>query len=264
MLDETLRISPREVIFPESFQNHPAFSALMTSFSEKSITFLNDSAFDYARGYERLLDQFKTHSLEGFGCEKMKTGIRAAGAVVFYVRETQKQKIEHVTKIGTYVLSHYLMVDDTSCRNLELLGNIRSGGRKGTLIDIIDRTVTAMGGRLLKRWVRYPLVDAAMIQSRLDAVQEVKNKAQVRRDVRELLENVYDLERLSSKITMGHANARDLTALKHSLASLPPIWMLLSQFESCLFKFEGRLDNLHKLADLIGTGYPRGCTSHDQ
>lgn len=251
VLDETLRISPSEVIFPESFQSHRAFSAFMTSFSKKSLTFLNDSAFDYSRGYERLLEQFNTHSLEGFGCENMKTGIRAAGAVVFYVRETQKQKIEHVNKIGTYELSNYLMVDDTSCRNLELIGNIRSGSRKGTLIDIIDRTVTAMGGRLLKRWVRYPLLDAATIQSRLDGVQEVKNNARARRDIRELLKNVYDLERLSSKITMGHANARDLTALKHSLASLPQIWMLFSQFESPLFNFEGSLNDLHNLADLL-------------
>ncbi|MFC1817384.1 DNA mismatch repair protein MutS, partial [Thermodesulfobacteriota bacterium] len=207
--------------------------------------------FEYGRGRQRLLDQFKTVSLEGFGCEQLKAGIRAAGAIIYYVRETQKQKIEHVSKIETYTLSNYLLVDDLSCRNLELIKNIQSGSRKGTLINVIDQTVTAMGGRLLKRWIRYPLMDVEQIQTRLNAVQEAKDNVTVRRSIRSLLKSVYDIERLSGKITLGHSNARDLVALKHSLKLLPSIWSELSNFKSALFNYDADLEKLYSLAELI-------------
>jgi len=134
-------------------------------------------------------------SLEGFGCEHLKAGVSAAGALIFYVRETQKQKIEHFTGIETYWLKNYLLVDDLSCRNLELVQNIRTGSRQGTLLGIIDRTVTSMGGRLIKRWIRYPLLDISEIQSRQDAVEEAKENIQVRKNIRESLKSVYDLNR---------------------------------------------------------------------
>jgi DNA mismatch repair protein MutS len=166
--DELLRISPREVLVTEASQLAPFWKPLFGSVSENAITYLNEKAFDYARSYDQLIDQFKTLTLEGFGCENLKVGVRAAGAVVFYVRETQKQKLEHISKIESYRLDHYLMVDNISCRNLELIQNIRSGTRKGTLIGIIDRTATAMGARLLRRWIRYPLVETEEIKLRFN------------------------------------------------------------------------------------------------
>ncbi|MEW6672643.1 MAG: DNA mismatch repair protein MutS [Thermodesulfobacteriota bacterium] len=251
MLDETLRISPREVLLPESSQADPFFKTLLKTLAEKSVTFLNSSIFEYGRCRQRLLDQFRTLSLEGFGCETLKSGVRAAGAIVYYIGETQKKQIEHVSRIETYSLNSYLAVDELSCQNLELIRNIRSGTRKGTLIAVIDRTLTAMGGRLLKNWLRYPLMDLEMIQKRLDAVQEIKENARVRRSLQEHLGSVFDLERLSSKITLGHCNARDLLALQRSLQLLPPLTLDLKELSSELFQLNVKPDDLYRLADLI-------------
>jgi len=251
VVDELLRISPSEVLLPESSKSDRIFSAIISALSERPVTFLTDRAFDYSGGRERLMDQFKTLSLEGFGCEHLKAGVRAAGALVFYIRETQKQKIEHLSKIETYSLGNSLVIDEISFRNLEIIKNIRTGSRQGTLIGIMDRTVTAMGGRLLKRWVRYPLMEISEIRLRQDAVEEAKDNIPVRRDIRDHLKSVYDLERLGSKIAMGHSNARDLGALKRSLNSLPDIWAVLSKFKATLINSGQNIDGLGELAALI-------------
>jgi DNA mismatch repair protein MutS len=251
IVDEALRISPREVLLPESSKSDRFFSPVLNAVADRSITFISDNAFKFGRGRERLVDQFKTLSLEGFGCEHLKAGVRAAGALVFYIRETQKQKIEHLSAIESYSLSNYLIVDDISFRNLEIIKNILTGSRQGTLLGVLDRTVTAMGGRLLKRWIRYPLMDVPEIESRQHAVGEAKDKLTIRRNIREKLKSVYDLERLGSKISMGQSNARDFVALKHSLKSLPDIWSLLSNLNSELFKCSQNIDSLCELADLI-------------
>ena len=251
VVDEVLRISPREVLFPESSRNDSFIFPILKALPEKSITFLEDSAFEHSRARERLIDQFKTLSLEGFGCEHLKTGVRAAGALLFYVRETQRQKVEHLTGIETYSLSNYLLVDELSCRNLELVKNIRTGSEQGTLLGIMDKTVTAMGGRQIKRWVKYPLLDILEIKSRQDAIEEAKENIQVRKDIREILKSVYDLERLGSKIAMRQSNARDLDALKRSINSLPGIWSLLSHLKAKLFTCNQDIDGLCELAELI-------------
>ncbi|OQY13673.1 MAG: DNA mismatch repair protein MutS [Desulfobacteraceae bacterium 4572_187] len=251
VVDEALRISPNEVLLPEFSGNDPFFSTILNAFSEKAVTFLEKIAFEYKRGRERLLNQFNTLSLEGFGCENLKTGISAAGALIYYIRKTQKQKTEHILRIETYTLSSYLWLDDISFQNLEIIKNIRTGSGQGTLLGIIDNTVTAMGGRLLKSWLRYPLVNIEEIDSRLDAVQEAKNSFHIRRSVIECLKSVYDLERLGSKISMGHSNAKDLVALKRSLKKLPEIWTNISKLESNYFICSEKLDNLIDLTELI-------------
>ena len=252
IVDEALRISPSEVLLPESSKSDRFFLPILNAMADRSITFISDTAFKFGRGRERLVDQFKTLSLEGFGCEHLKAGVRAAGALVFYIRETQKQEIEHLSGIESYSLSNYLIVDNISFRNLEINKNILTGSRQGTLLGIMDRTVTAMGSRLLKRWIRYPLMDVPEIESRQKAVLEVKANVPIRRNIREKLKSVYDLERLGSKIAMGQSNARDLVALKHSLNSLPDICSLLSNLNSELFKCYQNIDSLCDLAGLIG------------
>jgi len=251
VIDEALRISPSEILLPNSIKNDPLFFQINNALSEKSITFLDDRVFEYRRGRERLIKQFKTVSLEGFGCEKLKTGVSAAGALIFYVMDTQKQQLDHITGIETYELSNYLVVDDISCRNLELIKNIRTGSKPGTLINIIDRTITSMGGRLLKTWIRYPLINIHKIKLRHDAVEEAKDNIQVRKRLRENLKSVYDLERLGSKISMGYSNARDLIALKQSIQSLPDICSALSFLQSELFKLTLNTDRLYGLSNLI-------------
>ena len=251
IVDEALRISPSEVLFPESSKNDRFFLPVLNALSDRAVTYISDSAFEYGKGRQRLIEQFNTLSLEGFGCEHLKAGVRAAGALVYYIRKTQKQKIEHLSAIESYSLSNYLIIDDITFRNLEIIKNIRTGSKQGTLLGIIDQTVTAMGGRLLKRWIRYPLMDVAEISSRQEAVEEAKNSISVRRNIREKLKLVYDLERLGSKIAMGQCNARDLVALKQSLNYLPDIWSLLSNFNAEMLQCRQNIDDLRQLADLI-------------
>ncbi len=251
IVEEIRRISPREILLAESSKNDPGLLPITDVFTEISKSYLNDRAFEFKKCYERLTDQFKTVSLEGFGCENWKAGVCAAGAVVFYVRETQKQKLEHLTRIEAYSLDKYLMVDELSWQNLELFRNIRSGSRRGTLIGVIDHTGTAMGARLLAQWMRYPLIDPKEIGLRHDAVGEATHTIHIRRSIRETLKSIHDIERIGNKIVMGHANARDLVALKQSLQMLPDLWSLLVELKSELFQQPENIDHLLALADLI-------------
>ena len=251
IIDESIRIAPSEVLLPESSKTDPHMTSIRGALAEIPMTYLEDSEFEYKRCYNRLIEQFKTISLEGFGCETLTAGVMAAGALVFYVRETQKQKIEHFSGIETYRLDNYLVLDEISCRNLELEKNIRSGTRRGTLIGIIDHTRTAMGARLLKSWLRYPLIDIEDIKARHQAVEEAKNTIQVRRDICESLKSVYDIERVGSKFVMGHANARDLVALKRSLVMLPRIQQMLLDLQSDLFQWDQNLNSLYELAEAL-------------
>ncbi len=251
VIEEIRRVGPSEAILAERSKTDPLYVPITKSLSEVAISYLDNNAFDHKRGYSRLTSQLKTITLEGFGCENMKAAVCAAGAVIFYVRETQKQRLEHLTRIETYQLDKYLLIDDLSRQNLELFKNIRTGTRKATLLGIIDRTTTAMGARLLTNWLRYPLVESNEIRLRHDAVDEVKHNIQIRRSIRDMLKSVYDIERIGSKIVMGQANARDLVVLKHSLEMLPGIWSLLATLKNSLFGPPEILDQLQCLTDLI-------------
>jgi len=251
LLDEALRIAPREVLLPVSAKQESRYQPLIRAFSEAAVTFSEDSVFRYRKSRDALCRQFGTLSLEGFGCEQLKAAVCAAGALLHYVRETQKQDVEHLAGIETYCLEDALIIDDLSCRNLELVKNIHSGTRKGTLLDVLDRTVTAMGGRLLNRWLRYPLLDPERIAARHAAVEEALKGLGVTRGLRKRLEDVHDLERLGSKISMGHASARDLTALKQSLMALPGIFKDLAAFDSHLFTWQAETSVFSELANLL-------------
>ena len=251
IIEEIQRISPSEILLPESSKADPDFLPIASILTETSLSYLDDREFEFKRSYERLTDQFKTISLEGFGCENWKAGICAAGAVVFYIRETQKQKLEHLTRLETHRLDTYLMVDELTWQNLELSSNIRTGSRRATLLAVIDHTCTAMGARLLAQWLRYPLIDIEEIGLRHDAVGQAKDTMHTRKDIRETLKSVYDIERIGNKIVMGHANARDLVALKRSLEMLPAMESLLSVLKGAFFRLPEKIDNLSKLADLI-------------
>jgi len=252
--EETQRISPREILLPESARQNARILPILKQFEGSATSFLNDRLFDYRKGRERLMRQLKTVSLEGFGCEHLKAGVAAAGALMFYVEETQKQPVEHVNHIETYSLDHYLLLDDSSCHNLELLKNIRSGSTRGTLIGVMDRTVTALGGRMLQQWIRYPLLDPKTISQRQQAVGEAKENVAVRKQLRENLKSIRDIERLSSKITMGHASGRDLLGLKQSLQTLPDLVSHLSSLDAELFQIHDNLGTLYELADKIEKG----------
>lgn len=250
---EALRVDPREILVPQSSGADTLLRALTTPFAERALTALDNKAFSYRRGREQLMELFHTLSLEGFGCEGMKAGIRAAGALVHYVKETQKQAAEHFSGIETYRLDSFMWVDDRSCRNLELTANLQTGGRPGTLLDVLDKTRTAMGGRLLRDWLRYPLMDRDGITARHDAVAEMRQKNRRRDALRTRLKEVHDLERLASRISMGRANARDLLSLKQSLQALPLLIEQLAELEARAFHCNLDLPPLNALAELIET-----------
>lgn len=252
VVEEAHRIAPSEILLPEKAETDPEYALFTNAFSQQTITFLAEDHYHYDTARRRLLEQFKTRSLEGFGCETLSAGVGAAGALLHYVRETQKQEILHIPGIETYFLNHYLLIDDVSCRNLELLKNIGNQTRQGTLLGIIDMTVTAMGGRLIKRWLQYPLIDPGEIKSRLDAVEAAVSDGAARKLIREHFKSVADLERVSSKISMGQANARDLIALKRSISALPDIIGASAGFDaSLLFLDPVVLPPLYELAETI-------------
>jgi DNA mismatch repair protein MutS len=253
MLQEIQGIDPKELLFAESLRDDPMVGDIRRIMGTRAVNWLDDGLFDVRQGRKRLIEQFRTMTLEGFGCDHYSTALGAAGALLHYVEETQKQSVTHLQGVQTVSLDDHLIIDPISRRNLELEANLRDGSRRGTLISVLDKTVTPMGGRRLKQWLRYPLRSAVLIGQRLDAVEEALARSDVRRRLAEALSNVYDLERLNSKIAMGHANARDLTALKVSLMALPSIWSASAEMSSDLYEAATVLAPLNELAGLIHT-----------
>ena len=252
IIEEAHKISPNEIILAESVKTDSFFSSFLESFSRTSVTFLPDRIFSFREARSRLLEQFSTRSLEGFGCEKLHAGTCAAGALIFYVQDAQKQEIKHLTGLETYVLDQYLLIDEVSFNNLELFKNLKTGSRQGTLLGVMDATVTAMGGRLLKKWLRYPLMDISEINARLDAVEEAKNQIAIRKSIRGHLKSVADIERLAGRISMGYSNARDLLALKQSIFALPEIIRELKRLTADLVQWdEANYSPLKETAELI-------------
>ncbi|MBW2296885.1 MAG: DNA mismatch repair protein MutS [Deltaproteobacteria bacterium] len=250
-LEEALRVSPSEILLSADVETHPRYPGLNARLEGHYLTFLDQRDFEYGGARQRLLEMFNTLSLEGFGCEKLRAGVCAAGALVAYVQDTQKQSVAHIQNIETYVLGQYLLFDERSYQNLEIERNLRNGGPRGTLLGVIDKTLTAMGGRQLREWVRYPLIDPVKIGVRHDAVQESVEKLPATHTLRGHLKRVQDIERLQGKIAMGHANARDLSALKNSLQALPEINAILDNFLTLSYLPGLKLDVLDDLADLI-------------
>jgi DNA mismatch repair protein MutS len=251
IIEELKRISPREMLLPAGSMDDLLTKALASIVAPNAVNRLEDDLFDIGKGRKRLIDQFRTRSLEGFGCHHMSAGLGAAGALLHYVQETQKQSVTHLQGIETYSLEDHLIVDHISRQNLELEKNIRNGSRQGTLIGILDQTATAMGGRLLRQWLRYPILAPEDIGRRLDAVEELLSRSDMRRRLFESLSRIYDMERLNAKIGMGHANARDLLALGRSIGTLPIVWTILGELNSELFQDRIDLTGLEALSALI-------------
>jgi DNA mismatch repair protein MutS len=220
VLDECRRIEPKETLVAESLRDDRKIKALIESLDQTSVNFLKDDIFDPGSAQRRLLRQFKTQSLEGFGCHGWQAGIAAAGAILRYVDETHKGELVHLTRIVSYSLSDFMVIDETTKKSLELFETMRTRTKQGSLLGTMDYTVTAMGGRMLREWLQYPLVDVEPIQQRLEAVEEAKEKLP-RPSLRKVLGEIHDLERLNGKIALDRCHARDLVALKNSIQRLP-------------------------------------------
>jgi len=249
--EELQRINPSEILFPDNTDSIMHYNELLPFVSDKLVSYPPPNNFSPTLGHEILIDQFQTRSLEGFGCAHYQPAIGAAGALLTYVKETQKRAVPHITRIEPYELSHYLCIDETSARNLELTRNSRSSSKKGSLLGILDHTQTAMGSRLLAKWIQYPLLDAHQVNLRLNAVDAALNRIDIQKQIVKFLKNVYDLERLSGKIALNQCTAQDLTALKQSVFHLPQIWTLLDELETDIFKSRPDLEQLLEMARLI-------------
>jgi len=240
-------IQPSEVLVSSKLKNK-----LEDEFLKFNITYIEDWVYEGDYGYKILTEHFEVHSLKGFGVEELKTAHVAAGSLMHYMQETQKAYLRHLRRLYAYESNEYMSLDPATKRNLELTASIQDGNVEGTLISIMDKTCTAMGGRLLRRWIMRPLKRLKPIQQRLDSVEIFYSKHDVRSQLREELEQVGDLERLISRICVGRTNARDIVQLKLSLAQIPVIKSQFSGFDDPLLKdISGRLKLLIDLQEHI-------------
>lgn len=216
------------------------------------ITKLEDWIFNFDFANELIKNHFKTVTLKGFGVEKLTAGIIAAGAVLNYLNETQRVNLSHLNRISLYNPSDYMILDFSTKRNLEITFSMNDGGREGSLISILDKTQTAMGGRLLKKWISAPLRDLDPIIKRHDSVEELLKNKKVRKDLNENLKEIGDLERLISRICTGRATPREVVAVKSSLKKIPAIKEFLEQLKvSTLINISEQLDPLENIVEKI-------------
>ncbi len=218
------------------------------------ITKLEDWIFNFDFANELLKNHFKTVTLKGFGIENLTAGIIAAGAVLNYLNETQRVNLSHLNRISLYNPSDYMILDHSTKRNLEIIFSMNDGGREGSLISILDKTQTAMGGRLLKKWISAPLRDLDPIKKRHDSVDELLKNKKVRKDLTENLKEIGDLERLISRICTLRATPREVVAVKSSLNKIPETKELLDQLKvSTLKNISEQLDPLENIIEKIAT-----------
>jgi DNA mismatch repair protein MutS len=259
LIDEALKLDPREILMPEHMEKDPTFRTVRQALAGRQITYLPSALFQESDARDRLTKKFNTVTLNGFGIDQMPAAISAAGAVTAYVQDTQMQDTTHVYQICPYDLERFLKLDERTCRNLELLANLQTRDRKGSLIAVLDKTATAMGSRKIKKWLRHPLVDREKIEQRSSAIEMLMQDPHLHKALTTVLKSVYDLERLGSKVSMGQGNARDLLALKTSLARLPELFTILGRLDHPLLNgtrmddLEGTLSRLGCLTDLIET-----------
>jgi len=215
VMPELERLQPSEVLILEDAQDYAQLPF--------TITRLDDYWFDMEIAQEALLEHFGVASLEGYGCARLPLAIRAAGALVHYVKETQKETLPHLSRLATYSTDSFMTLDGQTIRNLELFQGGRWGETGHSLLSIIDLTKTAMGGRLLKNWLGHPLLDLAILNRRQEAVARFHQDSLARQKVISLLSDIADLERLVNRVSSGRVMPRELIALRSSLEKVPDL-----------------------------------------
>jgi DNA mismatch repair protein MutS len=220
-VNELQRLNPAEVIAPEG-------TDLAGLGITENITTLDPYRFELEIARQTLLDHFGVTTLEGYGCAGLPLAIRAAGAIVHYIGETQKSVLGQLTRLTTYATAGFMALDEQTQRNLEIFQGARSASVEGSLLSVIDATKTPMGGRLLRKWLGQPLLDVAALEKRLDAIAWFVEKSLVRRQIIALFKDVADLERLINRVRGEIAIPRELVTLRRSLESVPKLKELLA------------------------------------
>ena len=252
LLDEINKFTPAEIICNDSFLVSGVDTADLKERLGICVFTLDSWYFDDDSCKRMLKDHFHVNSLDGLGISDYDSGIIAAGALFLYLRETQKTALSHMASIRPYAADKFMLIDSSSRRNLELVETLREKQKRGSLLWVLDKTKTAMGARTLRSFVEQPLIEAAEIERRLEALEELNKNPMLRDEIREYLQPVYDLERLSSRISYQTANPRDLVAFASSLEMLPHIKQILNEFHSpILAEINKDMDSLEEIADMV-------------
>lgn len=250
VLSEFVHRSPKEVLHQPGFDSRRLRDEFV--FSGATLTEVDDLAFLTESAESAIRRHFKVQSLEGLGIAGKPLAISSAGAILRYLETTQKRSLDFLVPPRFSSSSDKLILDQTTLRNLEVLRNVRDGTTENTLVAVLDRTLTPMGSRLLKRWISEPLMDVGRIRERLSAVEELVSKTILRQQLSDSLENVRDLERLIGKVSYGSANARDLIAIRNSLMELPGTKAAIASPDSALLQeLRDQLVDLADVASLI-------------
>ena len=252
LFDEIYKFMPSELVCNEAFYMSGMDLDDMRDRLGITIYSLDSWYFDDSICTRTLKEHFHAGTMEGLGLADYDCGVIASGALLIYLKETQKTSLAHMSKLTPYTTGRYMLLDSSTRRNLELCETLREKQKRGSLLWVLDKTKTAMGARMLRSFVEQPLIDADEINERLDAITEMNLQAMLREEIREYLNPVYDLERLVSRISYRSANPRDLIAFKTSLEMLPHIKNLLNNFTSpLLVHINEQLDGLEDIFSLI-------------
>lgn len=250
--DEIVKYAPTEIICNDAFMVSGYDIDTLRNRNNVAISVLEPYFFDEDRCKKTIAAHFKTNGINGLGIGDFPNGVVAAGALLQYLIDTQKNSLAHITHLYPYIANTYMLIDSSTRRNLELTETLRDKQKRGSLLWVLDKTKTAMGSRLLSGYIKQPLLDKNKIDERLDAV-EILTKNPVERDeIREYLNAVYDLERLTGKISFGTVNPRDMIALKSSLSMLPHIKMLTNGLDcKPIHDISAGIDELTDICSLI-------------
>lgn len=250
LLEQLIRYQPKEILVPA--QLHDTLEQKVRNHLNTILTKRDDWVFSRDYAYEQLLRHFGTHSLKGFGCDDLSVGVQAAGAIVHYLQENYKTRLPHFVHLQVLNLSRFMVLDESSRRNLEIAESLSGGGQSATLLTVLDYTATPMGARTFKQWLQQPLLEKEEIEKRLDIVSELFENNEVRKDLHRDLKGISDMERLLGKIVTGRANARELLALKHSLEVILPVRKIIEDSGlTNLMQTFLELDPLSELTKLI-------------
>lgn len=249
LMDEIAKFSPSEIIVNGDLYNDTNILSTIRKRYSAYITQFDDKFFEVNQAILKLKNQFAGYDEEG---KNFDLSVNASGALIEYLEQTQKVNLGHIQTINSYKIEEFMVLDVSTRRNLELSETMREKGRKGSLLWVLDRTITSMGGRAIRKWIEQPLINISDISERLDAVNEQKEKFMIRMEIRELLKRVYDIERLMSKVILGNVNGRDLIALKNSIGQITYIKSILKDCCSDLnFRNYERIDTLQDVYNLI-------------
>ncbi len=249
LMDEIAKFMPSELVVNSEFNEDGELLNLLNLRFNIYISGYDNCAFEYGNAKETLKQHFENLTLD---LSEYDISINASGALLNYLDMTQKVNLSHIQNFNSYNIEEYMILDAATRRNLELTETMREKSKRGSLLWVLDKTMTSMGGRLLRKWIEQPLVNMGDIQLRLDAVDEFKNRFMARMEIRELLRRVYDIERLMGKVVLGNVNCRDFIALKNSIGQIPFIKNTMIDFEAEYNRYcYEQLDSLEDVCQLI-------------